>query len=311
MTIDFDSIDFSSIEEGDFSVGKPLTTTEKLNFIGGSKQNWPIDVRIIVNMVNKDEAKPYHESHFHEYVENDQYLRIPCSRSVGQTCPICDAHWDHKGNADKLAARGAGVSGHEDHAEFQKQTILAKKFEQKKRFSMLAVVRGDTKVSILESKPQLTKAIFGDKFKGTAGAIAELKSYGVPVFSPTEPTGWLTLSKSGQGLTTTYTAKPAAVIKTVGKKREEQLIEEELHPMVVEKFKDMTKLPALYKRNFENQWSSEELENYVLSGGTQLPGRVVENLAKWSKKKGPEASSTSQSSASNVPDLGADDFNPF
>lgn len=282
----FDNIDFSSLEETDFSVGNKQEQTERLSYLGGGKQTWPIDVRIVVNMSNKDEAKPFIDTHIHEYIANDQYVRIPCARAAGQVCAICDAHWDHKNQADKLAARGGNAEGSEVHAEWKRHTTLAKAFEQKKRFSMLAVLKGDTKISVLEAKTMLTKEIFGDKFKNKAGAIAEIKSYGVPVFNPHEPTGWLTLGKSGTGLATTYTAKPSLLTKIVGKKKEEQLVEEPLHPLILEKFQDMSKLPALSRSFKEKLWSPEELENYVASEGTELPGRIVEQMKKWSSKKG-------------------------
>lgn len=307
----FDNFDFSALEENDFSVGNKANTFEKMNYIGGSKQTWPIDVRIVVNMVNKDEAKPYHENHFHEYIVNDQYVRVPCARAVGEVCAICDAHWDHKAKAEKLATRGANSEAHEEHAAWKRHTTLAKQFEQKKRFSVLVVLRGDNKISILDSKPQLTKKIFGDKFKNEPGAIAEIKSYGVPVFNPNEPTGWLTLGKTGQGLGTVYSAKPALLTKIVGKKKEEQLVEEALHPQVLEKFQDMSKLPALHKMIKDRLWTPEEVENYVASEGTQLPTKVLESLQ---KRKGGQTSGQStppSESKSFNGDLESAEFDPF
>lgn len=308
----FDSIDFSALEEADFSVGAKQNETERMNYLGGGKQTWPIDVRILVNMINKDEARPMIETHIHEYIVNDQYVRIPCARAAGLVCAICDAHWDHKGQSDKLAARGGNAEGSADHVEWKKHSALAKQFEQKKRFSMLAVLKGDTKVSILEAKTQLTKEIFGDKYKDKAGAVAEIKSYGVPVYNPSEPTGWLTLNKTGTGLATTYTAKPALITKIVGKKKEEQLVEEPVHPLILEKFQDMSKLPALSKSFKEKLWSPEEMENYVASAGTELPSRVAEYLAKWSKKKtGAPGADAAEAKPASVSTANFDMFDAF
>jgi hypothetical protein len=308
MSFEDFNIDFSSLEEADFSVGKGGSQDrERITWLGSSRQTWPLDVRFVVNMINKDEARPYHENHFHEYIVNDNYVRVPCPRAIKQTCPVCDAYWDHKKSVDKLTTIGASAEGHPEHGVFKRHQTLMKKFEQKKSFASLVVVKGDNKISILASKPQLTKQIFGDRDKGVTGALNELKAYGVPVFNPAESTGWLTLNKTGTGLGTVYSAKPTLISKIVGKKKEEQLVEESLHPQVVEKFKDMTKLPALNKMIQERMWSQEELENYVESDGTQLPSKVAEYLAKKPGAKEAEPVKASR----EVVDFSAEEFVPF
>jgi hypothetical protein len=307
------SADFAALEEVDFSIGGKTNQEpfEKMNYLGGSKQSWPIDVRILVNPISKDEMKPSIESSFHEYIVNDQYVRIPCARSVEEVCPICDAYWEHYEVAKKMEVMGASSEEHPKHAEWKRHKTLEKQFKQQKRFSMLVVLRGDNKVSILETKPQLTKAIFGDRYKQKAGAISEIKSYGVPVFNPAESTGWLTLNKTGEKLNTTYTAKPATHIKIDGRKKSEELVEEALHPQVLEKFQNPDKLPKLFASFKSRVWSREELENFVASDGTQLPAREQERLAKKRKYngKGEEAPAVAKSETVDFDD--PDSFDPF
>lgn len=274
-------IDYSSLEEADFSLGgKPVQEVERTNYLGGAKQTWPIDVRILVNPVSKEEMKPNHENSFHEYVVNDVYVRIPCARSIGEVCPVCDAYWEHREAVQKLEILGANSEEHPRHSEYRRHKTLEKQFKQQKRFSMLVALRGDNKVSILEAKPQLAKAIFGDRFRNEPGAIAEIKSFGVPVFNPSEPTGWLTLNKTGEKLNTRYSAKPSTHLKIDGRKKSEELVEEDLHPSIREKFENPEKLPKVYSMIKSRVWSREELENYVASDGTQLPAREMERLSK-------------------------------
>jgi len=300
---------FDALETTDFSVGKPSVEKERHNWIGGAKQSWPLEVRVVVNMSTPEDSKPFMDASFHEFIDGDSYYRIPCLRSVGEVCPVCDAHWDHKKQQDLLTAQGAVMESHPLHVEWKKHMFLSKKFEQRKNFLMLAVVRGDDKVSILSAKTQLTKRIFGDKYKNLPGAIDELKAYGVPVFNPNEGTGWLILTKTGQGLSTTYNAKPAMITKITGKSKTEQIVEEALSPKVIELFKDMSKLPSLSKIIRERLWTSEEMENYVASGGVQVPKSVSDFLNK-NKKDGAEAKPAAAAS-SEVVSFSDDAFIPF
>lgn len=312
MTEMLENFDFSLLEEEDFAVGKKTNSFEKISYVGGKGTTWPVDVRILVNMSSKDEARPYHENHIHEHIVNDNYVRIPCARSIGQKCAICDAHWEHKNESEKLEARGAKSESNPLHGEWRKHTALMKLYKQKQRFSMLVAVRNDNKISVLDAKPQLTKAIFGDKFKGAVGAIDELKRYGVSIFNPNEKTGWLTLNKTGQGLATSYTAKPALHTKINGRKKEEELVEEPLHPLILEKFKDMTKLIALNKMIKDRMWSEEEVQAYVDSSGTVIPSRISDFFKKKDKNAS-TASNTQASTPSESVDFDSmdEDFNPF
>lgn len=278
-------LNFDALENTDFSVGKKSNETEKLNWLGGAKQTYPLDMRILINMSNPDEANPYFDASFHEYIDGTGYYRIPCMRSVGEVCPICDHYWDHKKHSEQLAVQGAQAENHPLHVKWKQHEFLKKKFQQKKGYLMLVALKGDDKISVFSTKTQQIKAIFGDAYKKLPGAIDELKSYGVSVFNPYEVTGWISLNKSGQGLQTTYSAKPSLISEIKGKMKTEKIMEEPLHPKVIEAFKDMGKLPALRKRIQDSLWSQEELETYIISGGIEIPERVKEILNKNKKEE--------------------------
>lgn len=292
---DFSSLDFSALEEADLSLGQKGNKFEKINYLGRSKQTWPLEVRLLVNPINSDEKKTHIDTTTHFSNINDAFVSIPCARSVGQICPICDAYWDHQKHSKVLETQGAALETHPKNAEYIKAAALAKIFEPKRMYQTLAVVRGDDKISILELKPSLAKAIFGDSYKKSAGAITDFKSYGVPFLDPREKTGWLSLSKTGTGFQTTYSAKVATSVKIEGRTKSEVLVESDLHPAVLEKFKDLSSLPAVYKIQKDRVWTQEELSAYVASEGTQFPDHVNEYL---SKRKGGKPAP----SAGSVPD---------
>jgi len=293
------SFDYSAIEEGDFSVGNK-GQGELVNYLGNAKTTWPLDVRLVVNTSSSAEAKPYHENHFHECMIGEQYIRVPCARVVGQSCMICDAHWSHRDQATQLETRGGKSENHPLHGEYMRHFTLAKMYKQQQRYAMLAVVRGDNKISWLETKPSLTKSIFGDKKKGVKGAVDAIKEFGVSVYNPFEATGWLKLSKTGIGLDTVYAASPTLTTKIENKRKSEELTEEKLHPSLIEKFKDPSKLLKINETIMSKLWSEEEIHAYVESAGTQVPERVLRKPRESKKTDDSFASSEAAKPAKSI-----------
>lgn len=267
--------DFAMLENEDFSVGKQKEQREKINYVGGAKNTtWPLTLRIVVNQ-HAAKPRPYVENHFHEYTLNGEYMRIPCARSVGKTCSICDAHWKHREETQKLEAVGAKAPGHKMHEKYLQSSTLAKVFEQKRRFAALVVLRGDDKISVLDAKTSLIKAIFGDASKKIPGAVHKFKDYNAQVYNPAEPTGWLILNKTGEKLDTRYFADLCVESKMVGRQKTEMLYEQQLSNSVKERLKDAEKMIDLSQMIASRLWSEDEVAAFVASGGTELPSRLM------------------------------------
>lgn len=296
---------FSSFEDSDFSVGKG-EDREKLNFLGGKKTQWPLDVRVVINPLG-EEALPYHETHMHDLMIGDKYSTIPCNRSMGKTCSICDASWDHKEKADNLEATGAKQETSKNHESWKKHMTLSKLFQQKKKYSILTVVRGENRFSVLQAGPALTKAVFGDKRKNEKGAIDEVKSYNVTVYNPFEPTGWVTMKRAGSGLNTVYSANASVTVQMNGKKKEELLTEEALHPTILERLGTPETMPKLKELFKSKAWSDEELQAYVDSGGSAVPDRVMKYLGDGPAQGASEASKPKIQTT----EFDASDLDPF
>ena len=304
-----ENFDYSLLENEDFSVGKQKEQREKINYVGGAKNTtWPLTLRVVVNQ-HVGKPRPYAENHFHEYTLNGEYMRIPCPRSVGKTCSICDAHWKHRDEAVKLEEMGAKAPGHKMHEKYLNHSTLAKSFEQKRRFSVLVVLRGDDKISVLDAKTSLIKSIFGDAGKKISGVVHKFKDYNAQVYNPSEPTGWMVLNKTGEKLDTRYSADLCVESKMVGRQKTEMLYEQTLPNSVKDRLKDPEKMIDLVQMFASRLWSEDEMAAFVASGGTELP----ERLLRKSTNSGEEGGSKPAASSASVDFDSTDDenWNPF
>jgi len=302
-----ENFDYTMLENEDFSVGKQKEQREKVNYVGGAKNTtWPLTLRVVVNQ-HVAKPRPYVENHFHEYTLNGEYMRIPCARSVGKSCAICDAHWKHRDEAAKLEQTGAKASGHKMHEKYLNHATLAKAFEQKRRFAALVVLRGDDKVSVLDAKTSLIKAIFGDASKKIPGAVHKFKDYNAQVYNPAEPTGWLVLNKTGEKLDTRYFADLCVESKMVGRQKTEMLYEQPLSNSVKERLKDPEKMIDLTQMIASRLWSEDEVAAFVASEGTELPSRLL-------KKQGAGGEQAVETPSQHQADFSGSDeenWNPF
>lgn len=274
MTIDFSKL-FENLEQTDFAVGnEKKSDAARTNYIGSKTSPFPSDVRFVVNTSVKEEMKPFHKADTHETTINGKYVTFPCLRNFNETCAVCDAHWSHREEAQKLENVGAKSEGHKQHGEWKKQTTLTKLFQQRKKFLALCVIRGENRFSVLNQGPALFKAIFGDPVKGVKGAKDEILAYGESFLDHRTNTGWITLNKTGTGLDTLYTAAPRVETKVVNKAKTQVLHEEPIHPDLVAALTDPVAVPKLLTDFAARKWSQEEMRAFVESEGTKLPEKV-------------------------------------
>jgi hypothetical protein len=305
-------LSLEDIENQDFMQGKDAKEkVERTPFLPVKGQNWPINLRILVNPVATELGRPVHEANVHPIQVNGKWVNIPCPRTLGKRCYMCDKRWNAIDELKQLEAIGAKAEGHPENGQWRKYYAISETYKQKRQSIFLAALPNDPKVYMFYAGPALVNAIFGDKRKNIPGALHEIKEYGVSLFSPSQPSGWLSLNKTGQKLDTVYTAK--ALTKTVveGKSKVLRLHEEMLHEDIQKLFEDPTKLPRILESYKGRMWSEEEIQAFVDSEATILPERIARFYGGNKDADHGPTTETEDFSRPSSFDTGAGEMDPF
>jgi hypothetical protein len=297
---------FDDFENTETEVGADKSAAaERVPFLPAKGQKWPFDVRILVNPIASELGKIYHETNVHPIQVGGKWLNIPCPRSLGKTCYMCDTRWGSEDRRKELEAIGAGASAHPEHNEFKKHENIIALFKQKKQYMFMAALRNDPKLYFFYAGPALIKSMFGDKAKATKGAVASFKEFGVSAFNPNNTTGWITVNKTGQKLDTVYTATPTVQTVVKDRVKSEMLVEEALHPDVVNAFSNIEGLPRVLESFKNRMWSEDEIQTFVDSACTVVPERIAKWVGAIEKPSKVETASFTENS------LSVESFDPF
>jgi hypothetical protein len=264
MSSIFDDSDFDNFGIKD-APSKAKTTYQKINYLGGSKQKWPLRLRLLLNPHQPAERKHFHKTITHSKNFNGRWIMTNCPRTVSNPCPMCDKYYDMISDIKALKSSGA------TEAEIKVLDKKAASYKPKKSISVLAVESGSTEIKLYNMSPRLAEQVFGKD--GIRGALEEFKEIGVKWYSPTETMGWLEIQRTGEGFETEYRAEAWMVVNKAT--RAKGYVEEALSPEVVENMNDPVNMYRIHENFVKSIWSYEELVGYVNSGLSVLPERIA------------------------------------
>jgi len=261
----FDDSDFDNFGIKD-APSKTTASYQKIKYLGGSKQAWPMKIRLLLNPHQPAERKHFHETITHSKNFNGhKWIMTNCPRTINNPCPICERYYSIIADIKTAKSHGA------PEAEIKALDKEASAYKPKKSIAVLAVESGSTEIKLYNMGPRLAEQIFGkDNIRGT---LEDFKELGVKWYSPTETMGWLEIQRTGEGLNTTYKAEAWMVMNRAT--RAKGFVEEALSPEVIENMNDPVNMYRIHENFVKNIWSHEELVGYAKSGMTILPDRIA------------------------------------
>ena len=241
------------------------TSYQKIKYLGGSKQQWPLRIRLLLNPHHPAERKHFHDTITHSKNFNGRWIMTNCPRTVNKPCPMCEKYYSLVTEAKEAKAKGA------PEATLKAINKEADSYKPKKGISVLAVEAGGSEIKLYNMGVKLAEQLFGkNEIRGT---LEDFKEMGVKWYSPTETMGWIEIQRSGEKLETVYRAEPWQAINKAT--RTKSYVEEALSPEVIENMNDPVNMYRIHENFVKNIWSFEELTGYVNSGLSVLPDRIA------------------------------------
>lgn len=265
----YDELSFGDIET---TGSQPKSSTytkqsyQKIGYLGGEKQTWPMKIRILMNPHHKQESKHFHETATHSRNFNGKWIMANCPRVNAVNCPLCDKYFSLVNKSKERKAKGATV---EEITAIEKEINL---YKPKKSISVLAVESGSKEIKLYNMGIRLAEKIFG-KSGTTKGVLETFKEMDVKWYSPSETMGWIEIKRTGFKLDTEYSVNPCQVINK--DTRTLCFVSEALHPDVVKLMHDKDNMYRIKENFIKNTWSHEELTEYADSNLTVLPERIA------------------------------------
>lgn len=215
--------------------------------------------------------RPYIAAPYHEYLigpDPIKHKRFHFSRqAVGDQCPIADKFWDLMKARKRLKDREE-----RDTPEYKRIESEISRLRIKNGGLFLFLEHGTTKVTPLFLKESVIRLLLGGKGWGdqapTEGLVKEAKKDGIHIFNLTSPTGWVELTKKGQGKDTQFFVTLAETSTTFegpnGKPMKAKIpIETKVPDAVLDM--EVEDLPNLLDvlNNERMMWSNEECVAFV------------------------------------------------
>jgi hypothetical protein len=242
------------------------TSYQKIGYLGGEKQVWPMKIRILINPHHKQENKHFHETATHARNFNGRWIMANCPRVNDANCPLCDKYFSLVAKSKERKAKSATV---EEISAIEKEINL---YKPKKSISVLAVESGSKEIKLFNMGIKLAEKIFG-KSGVTKGVLETFKEMDVKWYSPTETMGWIEIKRTGVKLDTEYSVNPCQVVNK--ETRTLCFVSEALQPEVVKIMNDKDNMYRIKENFTKNLWSHEELTEYADSKLTVLPERIA------------------------------------
>ena len=261
----FDDSAFDSFGIKDAASKNSSSSYQKIKYLGGSKQEWPMKIRLLLNPHHPAERKHFHDTITHSKNFNGRWVMTNCPRTINNPCPICEKYYDIISTIKERKTAGAPES------EISALNKEADGYKPKKGISVLAVESGGTEIKLYNMGVKLAEQIFGkNEIRGT---LEDFKELGVKWYSPTENMGWIQIQRTGEKLNTVYSVGPWEAINRTT--RTKTYVEESLSPEVIENMNDPVNMYRIHENFVKNLWSHEELVGYVNSGLSVLPERIA------------------------------------